>query len=64
MRDDYLRTAFDMFDKDKSGKIDKSEIIKLLTGDDANNVISKQDLIRYIEEVDENGDGEIDFEEF
>ena len=64
MRDDYLRTAFDMFDKDKSGKIDKSEIIKLLTGDDANNVISKHDLIRYIEEVDENGDGEIDFEEF
>ena len=53
-----------MFDKDKSGKIDKSEIINLLSGDDASNVISKQDLIRYIEEVDENGDGEIDFEEF
>ena len=30
MRDDYLRTAFDMFDKDKSGKIDKNEIISLL----------------------------------
>ena len=30
MRDDYLRTAFDMFDKDKSGKIDKNEIICLL----------------------------------
>ena len=23
MKNDYLRTAFDMFDKDKSGKIDK-----------------------------------------
>ena len=30
MRDDYLRTAFDMFDKDRSGKIDKNEIISLL----------------------------------
>ena len=30
MRDDYLRTAFDMFDKDKSGKIDKNEVISLL----------------------------------
>ena len=34
MRDDYLKTAFDMFDKDGSGKIDKSEIIQLLQGDD------------------------------
>jgi len=30
MRDDYLRTAFDMFDKDRSGKIDKNEIISVL----------------------------------
>lgn len=30
MRDDYLKTAFDMFDKDRSGKIDKNEIITLL----------------------------------
>ena len=27
MRDDYLRTAFSMFDKDGSGKIDKDEIL-------------------------------------
>jgi len=33
MRDDYLRTAFDMFDKDGSGKIDKNELISLLSGD-------------------------------
>ena len=30
MRDDYLRTAFDLFDKDKSGKIDKDELISIL----------------------------------
>jgi len=27
MRDDYLRTAFDMFDRDHSGKIDKTELL-------------------------------------
>jgi len=39
LRDDYLRTAFDMFDKDKSGKIDKSELISLLQGEDMANVV-------------------------
>jgi len=64
MRDDYLRTAFDMFDKDGSGKIDKEEIRELLAGEDMSNIISKDELERYLNEVDENGDGEIDFEEF
>ena len=27
MRDDYMRTAFNMFDQDGSGKIDKKELI-------------------------------------
>jgi Ca2+-binding EF-hand superfamily protein len=27
MRDDYLKSAFDMFDKDGSGKIDKNELM-------------------------------------
>lgn len=30
MREDYLRTAFDMFDRDNSGKIDNEEVIALL----------------------------------
>ena len=30
LRDDYLRTAFDMFDKDGSGKIDNAELIRVL----------------------------------
>lgn len=64
MRDDYLRTAFDMFDKDKSGKIDKSELMGLLQGEEMGNIVDAQTLIKYIEEVDNNGDGEIDFEEF
>ena len=34
LREDYLRTAFRMFDKDNSGKIDNEEVIALLQGDD------------------------------
>ena len=63
LRDDYLKTAFDMFDKDGSGKIDKDEIRQLLCGEDLTNVVSKEDLEKYLAEVDENGDGEIDFQE-
>ena len=64
MRDDYLKTAFDMFDKDGSGKIDKTEIIQLLQGDDIQDLVAKDQILKYIAEVDQNGDGELDFEEF
>lgn len=64
MRDDYLKTAFDMFDKDGSGKIDKDELMQLLQGQDMENMVPKDQLLAYVKEVDENGDGEIDFDEF
>ena len=41
LREDYLRTAFNMFDKDGSGKIDNEEVVALLSGDDLNNLVSK-----------------------
>lgn len=34
MRESYLKTAFELFDKDKSGKIDASEVRQLLQGED------------------------------
>ena len=34
LREDYLKTAFMMFDEDNSGKIDNEEVVKLLSGDD------------------------------
>jgi calcium-dependent protein kinase len=64
MRDDYLRTAFDMFDKDNSGKIDKDEVINILQGEDLENMIPRELIIQYMQEIDKNGDGEIDFAEF
>ena len=58
---DKLQAAFKMFDKDGSGVISASEIKEVLGfgGNLDNNAI---DAI--IKQVDENGDGEISFEEF
>ena len=64
MREDYLKTAFMMFDKDGSGKIDNDEVIALLSGEDLSNFVSKEAVGEALKEIDENGDGEIDFEEF
>lgn len=64
LRDDYMRTAFDMFDKDGSGKIDKAELVGILSNEDTENHVPKNQLMQYLEEIDQNGDGEIDFQEF
>lgn len=40
MREDYMKSAFDMFDKDGSGKIDKDELKMLLQGDELTNYCS------------------------
>ncbi len=64
LREEYLRTAFNMFDADGSGKIDTNELNRLLSGDEFKDVYTESQLKAAIAEVDENGDGEIDFEEF
>lgn len=64
LREDYLRTAFNMFDKDRSGKIDNEEVVALLTGEDLGVHVSKTAITKAMKEIDANGDGEIDFEEF
>lgn len=64
LREDYLRTAFEMFDADKSGKIDNEEVKALLQGDELQNLCSPEAIKTAMEEIDTNGDGEIDFEEF
>jgi len=64
LKENYLKTAFRMFDKDNSGKIDSTEIGALLSGEEFKDVYTKGQLEAAIREVDANGDGEIDFEEF
>jgi Ca2+-binding EF-hand superfamily protein len=55
LREDYLLTAFAMFDKDSSGKIDMVEVGEVLQGD--NSKTSKDTIIKYIKQIDTNGDG-------
>lgn len=54
-----------MFDKDKSGKIDVLEILEMLGEESMKDItVTREQLEQYIAEVDDNGDGEIDFQEF
>ena len=64
MKEEYLKSAFQMFDADGSGKIDQSELAKLLEGEEFKGIYTQEQLQEAISEVDDNGDGEIDFEEF
>lgn len=57
-----LRDAFNMFDTDKSGSIDREEVkqlMKKLAQD-----LTAEELDAIMGEVDTDGDGEISFEEF
>merc|ERR1712109_83275 len=58
---DYRQT-FDMFDNNKSGKIDKKELGNVMRQLGKNP--SETDLEALVKEVDADGDGEIDFKEF
>ena len=65
LREENLRNAFIMFDRDGSGKIDAKELAQLLTGESFfKDELTKEQMIQLISEADINGDGEIDYEEF
>jgi len=64
MNETYLKQAFDMFDKDGSGKIDNEEVVALLAGEGMSNIVPKEAIRKAIDEIDVDGDGEIDFQEF
>ena len=55
-----LRAAFRLFDKDGNGSISPEEIKNALGISDEDG----EELNKLIAEIDENGDGEIQFEEF
>ena len=52
LKDEYLRTAFNMFDADGSGKIDSSEVGRLLEGEEFKGVYTPEQLAEAIAEVD------------
>lgn len=57
-----LQTAFKMFDKDQGGTISSDEIRQILSYSGAQ--IDDQMVENIMKQVDDNGDGEISFEEF
>ena len=56
------RDAFEMFDKDKDGTITAKELANVMRS--LNQDPSEQELHDMINEVDQDGNGRIDFEEF
>ncbi|KAK2628853.1 hypothetical protein QTJ16_001956 [Diplocarpon rosae] len=60
--EDEMRSAFNVFDKDGSGTISVEELGALMKTFGEN--LSDEDLKTMIQEVDKNGDGSIDYEEF
>jgi Ca2+-binding EF-hand superfamily protein len=57
-----LRDAFAVFDTDGSGAIDRKELKRLMKK--LGQALSEAEIDAMMNEVDENGDGEISFEEF
>lgn len=41
MKEEYLKAAFNMFDKDGSGKIDNIEVLELLNSEDLKGLATK-----------------------
>ena len=63
---EFLQAAFKLFDKDGSGSISGDEI-KAVLGFSAGNKSSAEDakaIDTILKQVDENGDGDISFDEF
>lgn len=64
IQDDVCWTAFKTFDLDGDGKIQMAELEKVLASGDVKDAMGAQKVKELMKEVDTNGDGEIDFEEF
>ncbi|KAL4472084.1 hypothetical protein ABPG72_001082 [Tetrahymena utriculariae] len=64
MKEDKLIQAFKMLDLDDNGKISKSELKSVLCKDEKYQNIPESYWDQMIQEVDKNGDGEIDYSEF
>jgi len=63
MAEDVCWQAFQTFDRNGDGKIDKDELASLLQDECVQNY-TVRDIASIMEDIDKNGDGQIDFQEF
>ncbi|CAE8587783.1 unnamed protein product [Polarella glacialis] len=64
---DKIKKAFDRFDTDKSGELEYEEfqnMLKIILGVNSTAEIPKHRVHRFWTEIDSNGNGVVDFEEF
>jgi calcium-dependent protein kinase len=68
IQEDVVWSAFRVFDLDGNGKITREELAQVLSGELSNveqaMQMNRDEIERIIKEVDQDGDGEIDFQEF
>eukprot|EP00922_Rhytidocystis_sp_ex-Travisia-forbesii_P049193 GHVS01073262.1.p1 GENE.GHVS01073262.1~~GHVS01073262.1.p1 ORF type:complete len:640 (-),score=81.16 GHVS01073262.1:387-2306(-) len=67
IQEDVCWAAFRVFDLDANGKISPEELLQVLGSESMQGVFSNQDMAEIqamIKEVDTDGDGQIDFDEF
>lgn len=62
IKDFMIREAFNMFDEDHSGEIDKREFAKLITS--LGLELNEKRINELMKEMDKDGSGTIDFDEF
>lgn len=66
LQEDVCWQAFRVFDIDGSGKIDKEELKSILDNQQVQEILTMdaESIMEILAKTDENGDGEIDFDEF
>jgi len=64
LQEDVCWCAFKVFDLNRDGKISLDEMTKVLNADKAEDELATETTRSILSEVDRNGDGSIDFQEF
>merc|ERR1712032_147806 len=64
LQEDVCWSAFRLFDRNGDGKISQEELKLVLNSDDVADIAGADAIAQLLKEVDGNGDGMIDFQEF